>query len=114
MPYTVKELQSVPSCHPNYGAALRILARIGALEVPQSPERKEVLEAELTSLVEKTYFPKIGDDMVFEDYKSGVRYKGTVTEVMDDGWVRATPCSYHPKHWLLIDVKRNKKQIYSW
>lgn len=112
--YSVAELQSVLPRSKHYGTALRVLARLGALEVPQPPERKAKLEKELGELAAGLYIPKVGDALSFEDHKTGFRYKCTVKEVRPNGWLIGEPTSFHEDYWLLLDVQRNNKRIYQW
>lgn len=112
--YSVEEYQSVLPTSKQYGNVLRLLARLGALEVERSPDRKSKLEKEVSELAATIYLPKVGDVLSFEHPVSGFRYKCTVKEIRTNGWLIGDPTSFHERYWILLDVVRNNKQVYRW
>lgn len=61
---------------------------------------------------------EVGDQYVYENRKNGVRHKGVVVRVEEDGRVVGMPTSYWPALDLLIEVFRERSgkrvNVYRW
>lgn len=110
--YTDEELRSYPSTWGGYTTAIRLLVCSAVMKSEEtSPEMKAEATQEARELSKGFYAPRVGDQIIWELFSNGMRYRCTIREVRADGWAFDTGdgASFHPKFGFIVSTERPKK-----